>query len=209
MASPHIRRATRVEFDEDGTCRAFSSNETLLSEFSTPYDPEYNAQFETPISRDGRLLFIGSWRFGLLCYNVHTGELVWKKGPGKVRNLILFQDRVTAEVSDVGLQERDMKRGHLIHRSSMPSIECLFRVGRNEIFAGPKNRKYYLMRLPGFIEVRELPRSLLNPNDCTSFHISNVDRQGKNLIVWGTEEFPKRNLTKPGRQHFRRIVSIG
>ncbi|MCA9444880.1 MAG: hypothetical protein KC964_29105, partial [Candidatus Omnitrophica bacterium] len=204
-----LKRATRVEFDDDGTCRAYSANEDLLSEFSTPYDPEHNSQFETPITKDGRFLLMGSWRFGLLCYDVHGGELVWKKGPGKIRNIFLFQDRVISEVCDIGLQERDLKRGGLIHRYSMPSVECLFKIAKNEIFTGPKSRKYFLMRIPGFLEVRELPQSLLNPHDCTSFHIASVDRKGRNLIIWGTEEFPKRNLNKPGRQHFRRIVSIG
>lgn len=204
-----LKRAARVEFDEDGTCRAFSANEELLSEFSTPYDPEHNSQFHTPLSPDGRRLFIGTWRFGLLCYDVHRGELIWKKGPGKVRNVFLFRDRVVAEVCDNGIHERDLKCGGLIHRRQMPSIECLFKIGRDEVFTGPKSRKYFLMKIPGFIEVREIPRSDLNPNDCTSFHIRNVDRQGHNLIVWGTEEFPKRNLSKHGRVHFRRIVSIG
>ncbi len=204
-----LKRATRVEFDEDGTCRAYSANEDMLSEFHTPYDPDHNSQFETPISPDGRFLFVGTWRFGVLCYDLHKGTLVWRKGPEKIRNLFLFQDRVISEASDLGLQERNAKRGNLVHRYSMPSIECLFRVSKDEIFTGPKRRKYFLMRIPGFIEIRELPQSLLNPNECTSFHISSVDRKGRNLIIWGTEEFPKRNLSKPGRQHFRRIVSIG
>ncbi len=93
----------KMKFDKEGCCQVVSKSDEVISEFQTVCSPAYNHQYGIPISIDGKLIFIGNWEKGLFCYDVRTGNLVWKQKPSKIRNIIVTSDALIVEVCDKGI----------------------------------------------------------------------------------------------------------
>ena len=97
-----------LEYDLDGTLTVFGQDGRIVNVFQTPASTAFNRQYGTPISPDGKLVFIGVWDKGLFCYSIPDGRLVWKQGPGKVRKILVCDTELIVEMCDRGIYRRNI-----------------------------------------------------------------------------------------------------
>jgi hypothetical protein len=197
-----------IEFDRS-LCRTFSDANMLVAEFDTVYEQVYNAQYSVPLSTDGNLLYVPTWNRGLFCYDTHSGTLVWRQGPGKVRQIEVVGDSLVIEMADRGIYVRDARTGRLVREVKLGSIEAFIRVGPTELFAGPKRNRFYLLDLPSLQVSHEIPGSMLNPRGCLSFMVLEAHLTGDALVLSGWERYPDGNYDPPGEpERFTRGIFL-
>jgi hypothetical protein len=198
----------RIEIESSGKINIFSAYGELISSFPTVYERVFNSQYGAPISPDGKYLLIGTWYKGLYCYDIRTGELLWKKGPGKVRKIIPIENYVIVEMCNRGIIKRDIGTGEIVTELKMSGIECLFQISNNEIFAGPKRNVYYVYQIPDFIEKYAIPGSILNPNECLSHMIRDCQKNEGCIVVSGFEQYPHMDYSQKGTRFFEQRIYL-
>lgn len=198
----------RITYKTDGCCSIYSKDGVIISEFQTTCSPAYNHQYGTPISEDGKYLFVGTWEKGLFCYNIYNGNLVWKKTPGKVRKIFVQKEFILIEMSGRGIFKRDVITGDLLGEIKMPNIDFIYQISKTEIFTGLIRNKYYIYEIADLYEKGMIPLSMLNINECLSFIILDAKRDGCNLTIKGWEQYPNRNRSIIGVTHFSRSIKI-
>jgi hypothetical protein len=180
----------------------------FLSVFPTVYERVFNSQYGTPTSIDDKYLFVGTWYNGLYCYEITTGKLLWKKGPGKVRRIIPIENYVVVEMCDRGIYKRDIETGELVTELRMSGIECLFLISNDEIFIGPKKNIYYIYQIPELIEKYAIPGSILNPNVCLSYRVQDCHKIDDCIVVNGFEEYPHMDYSQKGARFFEQRIFL-
>jgi len=197
----------RIDFEPNGKCTVLSQDGSLISSFQTPYELAFNSQYGTPISNDDQFLFVGTWYNGLYCYEISTGNLLWKKGPGRVRTIIPIDNYVIVEMQGRGIYKRTIQTGDLVTVVKMSGIENLFQISENEIFAGPKRNRSFVYQIPELIEKQTILNSVLNPNDSLTFVILDCHKAEGHLVVSGWEEYPHKDYLQKGSKSFERWIS--
>jgi hypothetical protein len=205
VSTPEV---ARVEYDAHGLCRAYTASSDLVSQFPTVYELAFNSQYGTPLSPDGRRVFIGNWYRGLFCYSTVTGDLLWHKGPGKVRMIVPTADHVIVEMCDRGIYKRDLSTGELVAQVKMTAIEILLPISGSEILAGPTRGSYSLYSIPNLRELQRITSSLLDPTRCLSVTIREAEKKDNLLVVRGWEEYPGMDDSKSGVTRFERFVAL-
>ena len=191
----------RIRFNNAGQCTVANEDGRVLSRFATEWEPAFNRQYATPLSPDGSLLLIGTWSRGLFCYRTIDGTLLWRAGPGRVRQLAVANGTVVAEMAGRGVYQRQLKDGIIVRTIPMSGITSFFQLGPFELFVGPRRGRYFLLELPQLTVRSTIPHHILNPKRCLSFMILSCRRVGAGLEISGWEEHPF-----PLRR-FRRLVS--
>ncbi len=199
--------AARAHFDSNGFCRIRKGGKTRSS-FQTIYERVFNGQYPPPLSPDGRRLYIGSWRSGLHCYDVSTGKVRWRKGPGRVRNIYAFKGLVLAEMEGRGLYLRKEDNGDLVRVISMSGISFVHLLRRNLLMAGPYRQKYLGFEVPKLQLSFELSELAMNPNGCLSFRPLSASLSRNALTVRGFEEYPNGNYHESGVRRFVRRIAL-
>ena len=194
-----------AKFDDSGLCRIISSGR-LITSFPTVYEPAFNGQYPPPASPDGKVLYVGTWTRGLHCYEVSSGKLLWRKGPGKVRHIFPVNGAVVTEMADRGLYRRDQTTGELTGQMKMAGISFAQSIGPDRIFAGPFRRKYLVVEIPELKPVAQVAEADLNPDDCLSLMLLAVAPSSGSFIASGWEEYPDRNFNARGVRKFNRKV---
>ena len=97
-----------LAYDREGMLTVINQDGGIVNTFTTPASVAFNRQYGTPISPDGRYVFIGVWEKGLFCFSISEGRLVWKQGPGKVRKILVFDTVVIVEMCDRGIYRRNI-----------------------------------------------------------------------------------------------------
>ena len=194
-----------AKFDDSGVCR-ISSNRRLVASFPTVYEPAFNGQYPPPVSLDGKVVYVGTWARGLHCYEIPSGKLLWRKGPGKVRRIFPVKRAVVTEMADRGLYRRDQTTGELTGQVKMAGISFARALGSDRIFAGPFRRKYLIVEVPELKPVAQVPEADLNPNNCLSLLLLAIAPSGGSLIASGWEEYPDWNHNARGVRKFKRKV---
>jgi len=193
-------------FDRDGYCKILNDDSEVVFSFQTIYSLGFNNQYSTPIS-DSKL-YIGNWENGLYCYEIKSGNLLWKKGPGKVRQIEVFKDFLFIEMCDRGIYKRNKETGELLEMEKISAIESFYRISGDEIIAGPKYNKYSIFRLPELSISYEIPLKNLNYNNSLSFIIQKCIKLDSTLLLNGWEEYPERDYSKKGNTKFERKISL-
>ncbi|RAJ89770.1 hypothetical protein LX87_05669 [Larkinella arboricola] len=137
-----------IEYDVDGYLTVYNRDDKKVAEFKTVSSIAYNAQYGTPITEDGQFVFIGTWERGLFCYSIKDQQLVWKQGPGRVRQILLMDSCLIVEMAQRGIYKRDVKTGELLQVLKMPSIDRFSQLSESELLAGPLRGKYIHYHLP-------------------------------------------------------------
>ena len=65
-----------LAYDREGMLTVINQDGGIVNTFTTPASVAFNRQYGTPISPDGKYVFIGVWEKGLFCYSISDGELV-------------------------------------------------------------------------------------------------------------------------------------
>jgi len=195
-------------YDTTGNLTVVNNKGEHILSFQTKAEVAYNRQYGTPISEDGKYVFIGTWEQALICYSLEDGSLIWKESPGKVRNIVVHKDLLFVEMADRGIYVRDIKTGRLIKEVKMSSINKLVLVKPTEIFAGHKNSTYFLLKLPSLEIKAEIKVKSLNINNCLSFIVLNAYYKDNVLMINGWEQYRNGNYNDTTQGSFERPVSI-
>ncbi|MFD2935363.1 PQQ-binding-like beta-propeller repeat protein [Spirosoma flavum] len=137
-----------IEYDVDGYLTGIDPQGETVAKFKTVASVAYNAQYGTPITKDGQFVFIGTWERGLFCYSIKDQRLIWKQGPGRVRHIILVDSSLIVEMAGRGIYKRDATKGELLQVLKMPSIDRFTQLNESELLAGPLRGKYIHYHLP-------------------------------------------------------------
>lgn len=183
----------KLKYENDGNLSVISHDDKVVSSFKTVAQIGYSGQFGTPISEDGKYVFIGTWERGLFCYSLSDGELKWKQGPGKVRLVIPYKNLLVIEMANRGVYVRNADTGELVKVIKMSGIEVFSQISDKEVFVGPKFNKYYIYSLDTLEPLHEIPATDLNINRCLSFVIREVFYKNDELYIEGFEQY--KNMT--------------
>lgn len=137
-----------LEYDTDGYLTVYNQEGEKVTKFKTVASVAYNAQYGTPITEDGQFVFIGTWERGLFCYSIKDQKLIWKQGPGRVRQIIVLDESLIIEMANRGIYKRDVRTGQLLEMLRMPSINQFKQLNKSELLAGPLRGKYIHYHLP-------------------------------------------------------------
>ena len=74
----------------------------------------FNSQFGTPVSEDGKHIFINKWSSGLYSFCTETGLMDWKAGEKFTHEFILFRRYITLMHASKGLLKIDSESGEII-----------------------------------------------------------------------------------------------
>lgn len=195
-----------LRYDIDGSLSVIGTDNTVRITFPTKASVAFNRQYGTPISPDGKYVFIGTWEYGLFCHDLETGQVIWKQGPGKVRTIVVGGDFLFVEMCDRGMYVRDLKSGELVKEFKMSSINKLKRLSPTELFAGPRNSKYYIYSIPTLELKQEIKLKALNVNQCLSYIILDVFYRDNTLFVKGWEQYRHGNYQDADQVWFEREV---
>jgi hypothetical protein len=195
-------------YDTEGNLSVINKDDQQLLKFHTKASVAYNRQYGTPISPDGQYVFIGTWEQALFCYSLDTGTLVWKQTPGKVRNIIVHENLLFIEMADRGIYARDLNSGKLLKEIKMSSIDSFFLLKKIELFAGPKNGKYFLFDIPSLKIKTEIKIKSLNIHNCLSFIILDVYYKDNELMIKGWEQYKNGNNKDSKMIWFERKMQI-
>jgi len=202
-----LEHKIKIDFEPNGKCNVRSLDGSLITSFPTSYELAFNSQYGTPISQDEKFLFIGTWYNGLYCYEISTGKLLWKKGPGRVSTIIPIDNYVIVEMQGRGIHKRNIQTGDLVAELKMSGIASLFQIDENEIFAGPKRNRSFVYQIPELIEKQTILNSVLNPYECLSYVILDCHKAEGHLVVSGWEEYPHKDYLQKGSKSFERWIS--
>ncbi len=197
-------KVAKLVYDRDGNCSVHDSKGLIISRFSTVCDVVYNGQYGTPISLDGKFVFIGTWRNGLFCYEIETGALLWKKWPSKIRRIVVSDTSVIAAMDGRGIFKRNISDGEKVDEIKMSGIESLFQLNKKELFAGPKHNKYFIFRVPSLEVIRTIKASNININNCLSFILLDVFYDNNDLVFKGWEQYKNRDYRNDEQIWFER-----
>lgn len=197
-----------VTFQENGRCRVFDNHGDVVNEFDTDWKPAYNRQYDTPVSVEHNLLFVPSWEKGVSAYDLRDGSMAWRKGPGKVRQMVVSGGLLVSGIFGRGIIVRDMVSGNPEHEMKMTSVEDVFYLGDGLALIGPRRSSFYVVSLPELNIVQEVDRRILNPDRCLSHILNNVWVNDRSLVISGWEEFPDMDHTVSGRRDFRRCIPL-
>lgn len=175
-------------YDRAGNLTVIAPDDTIVIKFPTKLSPAYNAQYGTPISTDGKAVFIGTWEYGLFCYSLETGELLWKQKPGGVRRIIVCDDLLFIEMKGRGIYTRQAAAGELVNVIKMPAVNMVIPLRSQEVFVGTYKGKYSIHRLPSFEVIHQIEPGALNINNSLSFLLAHVYYEGDTLMITGIEQ---------------------
>ena len=201
-------RIKTLEYDSEGRVCVYGRHDKLISTFKTCATVAFNGQYGTPISEDGRFIFIGNWDRGLFCYSTDSGETVWQQGPGKVRRILVIDNELIVEMADRGIYKRKTADGSLSFQLKMGSISTFTRINKDTLFTGPKRNVYFTYNIPSMEPNGEVHEREINVNDCLSFVIQDVFYRNTKLMAQGFENYEKRNYSNNNRQDFLREVRV-
>jgi hypothetical protein len=196
----------KLLYNAEGNLTVIGKDDEHLIQFQTKASIAYNQQYGTPISPDGRFVFIGTWEQGLFCYGLENGKLVWKQSPGKVGRIIVHENLLIVEMVDRGIYVRDISTGQLLNEVKMSSMDCFVLVNEKEVFAGPKNGKYFLLDIPSLKINKTISAKDLNINNSLSFIILDVFYKDKDLIIKGWEQYTNGNAADARQTPFERMI---
>lgn len=195
-----------LEYDAEGMLTVFGQDGNIVNAFKTPAEVAFNRQYGTPISLDGKYVFIGVWYKGLYCYSIFDSKLVWRQGPGKVRKILVFETELIIEMCDRGIYRRDIAAGAISQVIPMPSIDVFYRTRENELLAGPKYNKCFLYELPTLIARSYFDIRELNVRNCLSFVINGASYIGDDSVIRGFENYADGDHKKNDQVEFERFI---
>ncbi len=201
-------RIRKITYNTSGECKVFDVSGEVISQFKTICTIGYNQQYGTPISNDEKLLFIGSWERGIFCYEILTGKLSWKKGPGKVRRIIVSEDKLIIEMCDRGIYQRDAKSGELLKEFKIPYCDNMYVLSDKEILVGPKRNQYIILSTTDLSIIKQFHWSMLNVNESLLFSINTAKIENDYLLINGVEQYRNREETDEERYDFERVISL-
>lgn len=197
-----------LQYEPDGLLTVIDPRGQTVNRFKTVASVAYNAQYGTPISKDGQFVLIGAWDRGLFCYSIKEQKLVWKAGPGRVRSIVVNDSILLVEMACRGIYRRKLCNGELIEIVKLPAIETFKQLNANQLFAGPSKGTYWLFDLPSMQRVKQVKTRDLNINNCLSYVIQDVYYRDQILLVKGFEQYRARNYEDKETTEFERLIPL-
>lgn len=205
---PNQFNIKEVKFNTEGLCHVISTSNILITEYQTICTPAYNYQYDIPITKDGKLMFIGSWEKGLYCYDIITGKSIWNQKSNKIRNIILADNELIVEVCDKGIYKRDIEKGNILSEIKMKNIQFLYPISPYEIFTGYIKNNYFIYEIPNLIMKYQIPEKLLNPSKAYSFNILDATMKDDKLSISGWEQYRNKDTKNNEVFNFERVIEL-
>lgn len=148
----------------------------------------YHSQFGIAVTLDGTRFFVQCWDSGkLFCYRINDNTMVWSASIKHPRHLIVQEDFLLCYSMGTGIYKIDIRDGSFMDYLSYSKTDGDFRpVGENNFFIGPVRKAYQLWNAE-LVLLSSIPKSVVNPTNCKTFIINQVEESGTGLIVSGFE----------------------
>lgn len=197
-----------VSIDFSGYCKIYDKQEEVSPQFQTVASVVFNQQYGIPLSLDGTKMYVGNWEKGLFCYETSGGKLLWKKGPGRVRTILIKDSYLIVEMGGRGIYKRDSNTGELLSEYKISFCDEMLYLGNDSILVDPRKGYYRVLKIPELELIHQIHWSLLNPNECLSFSILDAWFIDCYLVIEGWERHKNRNPDDEETNHFKRKIKI-
>lgn len=170
----------------------------------------YNSQYGVTVTEDGAKIIIGSWekKKGLRCYKVENGDMLWHLQLPKIRSVILFDDYLSVVQGGKSLMKVSLETGEILAEIKSSTIEKQFLLFDSYIFLSTLKGKNCVFDTQSMRKIKDYPNSLINPNDCLSIIINDVEYCGTVKII-GFEEYAHGTYEKEHRpMPYERIIDM-
>lgn len=185
------------------------TEETRSFPFPKMYDSTYNGQFGISVTKDGKRFFTQSWRDGLFCYSLETGELLWRFKRKHAWKIILDDEKLVCFFSEWGAAAISVSDGMLINRYPLSTDldECEI-VDESHMMLGPKRDTFSIIDLD-LNEQYRIPFSVLNPGNFFSFLIQKAEMKDGCLTISGCERAFDHKREDDEKSLFIRSIPLG
>ena len=165
----------------------FESGEIRQFAFPKYYCSVYNSQFGISVTKDGKRFFTQSWRDGLFCYSLETGELLWRFKRKHAWKIILNDEKLVCFFKEWGAAAISVSDGMLINRYPLSTdLGVCHIVDETHMMLGPKRDTFSIIDLD-LNEQYRIPFSVLNPGNFFSFLIQKAEMKDGCLTISGCE----------------------
>lgn len=153
-------------------------------EWKSKYVNVYNVgQFGIAVSPDGTKIFAQTWENGLFCFDVKTGERIWRtKSRRGVTSIFVNTDTITAQLHDYAMQLISMDTGEVI-KEKRPSTAWKFTALSNGYLVCQTTAKKWEIIDPETLEVKESFSHKDFTGGNTSFCINSIKMDKNGMIV--------------------------
>ncbi|MBO4414129.1 MAG: hypothetical protein IKX86_04545 [Clostridia bacterium] len=152
----------------------------------------YNSQYGLQVSRDGTLLFSGTWEDGIYAYDIETGTLLWRFPKGKARTMIVSGDdlvvaRAYSSVFKLNIYSGEKRETEITTRT----LENIYHLSKDLFFLNSYRGRCCIIHYKDFAIEHTFAKAETNPQKCLSFFINNVELSKDNhVVIKGYEDFP-------------------
>ena len=146
----------------------------------------YLFQYGTPVSNDGKLLFMGSWYKGLYCYIIETGKLLWHMKSTRITKVIVYDSYLTVARYGYYLAKIDIATGEIIAKINSKGLEAQYKLD-HRVCAKYLKRKLCIVNTETMQIEKAFPYSALHPNSQYDFLIKSVRLEDNKIIIHGSE----------------------
>ena len=182
----------KIQYKSDGSCTVYFKDGSIKDHF-IDCETVFNHQYGIPASKDGKLLFVGSWEKGLTAYDTVTGEKKWKYRPGSNRNIFVYSDFLVMCRGNRALVKLDLLTGEVLWEQKSGTLEHIYRLDDRYIYAETLRGKHCVLDVTTMEVVKKYPPKTVNPSNCLSHVIREACLQDGRLFIEGFENYPNRN----------------
>ena len=156
----------------------------------------YLFQFGTPVSNDGKLLFMGSWEKGLYCYVIETGELLWHMKSTRITKIVVYDTYLIAARYGYYLAKINIATGEIIAKINSKGVGNQFKLDHRVCVDSLKGTLCVVNTVNMQIE-KVIPWKVINPYGYRNCFIISVKLADKKVLIYGHEG--DTDLTSDGR----------
>lgn len=188
----------------DGKCRIYyytGKMQEILLECSS-----FNQQYGFPISETHSLLFASSWENGLSAYDISSGLLRWTIPIKKASAVIVMDEYLMLLKNGSALLKIDIASGSIIAEIKSKTIEHIYELRLPYVLLDRFCGRLSILNSANMEIVKTYTEKQINPRNCLSFVIQNVQLENESLVICGFEDYPNRDFTSAKRQVFCRTL---
>ena len=166
----------------------------------------YNAQYGTPVSDDGQMLFISSWEEGIVAYSILSNSVCWTLKCKRITSIVVGSSYLVALKKGEMIIKIDINTGRILSEIKSSTIERLFELNNDLILVAAVRGKLSVIDTGTMRIVKQYSKKVVNPANCLSLTIQKATLQNGTLTVYGFEEYPNGDYTACGCKDFLRII---
>lgn len=146
--------------------------------------PIYQGQFGISVSEPHGCFFLQSWKKGLYCCDLHTGEIRWHYKLKHAYHLYTYPDYLVCHFVDIGLRKLSYD-GTELSVYPLTDSGSFFQLDDPYVFVGPKRNTYFIMDTTTMECVQKIRRNQISMED--SLILLDAHGNSEQIIVEGFE----------------------